>query len=224
MDAEEIEQLWKELIAAKVWDLVSKDGLPMRHSVQGQGTQPPNDSNEPTLWLDTVVKKKLRVVISNQQNHPFVYLTPQQWLDWYSQLYSATIAIATLGAGFTFSLIFSSLESPADGDTQYVRRCIMTSWMLFVLGLGWSSFCALMVSVNRTKMLEELASGKKWYKQGFSFFNTLSILVAQLLPIGAFLSSAEAVRHYHDALGVASLALISGVGRLVVGFWLGQNR
>lgn len=121
MDAEEVDRLWKELIAAKFRDLVSNCGLIMRHGAQGQGTQRLNDLNGPNIWLDTVVKDKLSDVISNQLDFPFVYLTPQQWLDWYSQLFSATIAIATLGAGFTFSLIFPSLESPAVGDTQYVR-------------------------------------------------------------------------------------------------------
>ena len=37
-----------------------------------------------------------------------------------------------------------------------------------------------------------------------------------LLPVGAILASAEAVRAYHQAVGIASQVVISGVGVLPI--------
>jgi hypothetical protein len=213
MDQDEIEDFWKDLVRAKINHLVC-------HTPTGGHT------NDNYARLECEVNKKIDEVLAFSTPPESMYLTPQQWLEWYGQLFSAIIGIAVLGAGFTFGLIFASLEKPSKHDETYVRKCITASWMLFVLSLGWASFFPLLVSVNRKLTLEELkkqASNKAWYGCRLHFFVTPSILIAQLLPVGAFIASAEAMRQYYNGLGIATLTLVSLIGAAAIGAWAGQN-
>ncbi|KAK5939503.1 hypothetical protein PMZ80_007881 [Knufia obscura] len=215
MDQDDVEEIWKALVSAKINSLVFQTRPPPRQ------LNPDHDT-----LLESEVNRKLDEVFRSRRNPEFIYLRPQQWLDWYGQLFSAVIGIAVLGAGFTFSLIFSSLEQPFKHNEAYVRKCIAASWMLFVLSLGWASFLALLVSVNRTRTLKEIASKENWYNLNecpLLFFLTPSILISQLLPVGAFIASADAMRQYHNRLGIATLTMVSLVGVAATGAWAGQN-
>ena len=213
---------WTELLRAEIHRLVKKKARVSGH------TQRDDDS----LWVEDQATEKLRDMIDfkrDKLNRPSTYLTPQQWLDWYSQLLSATIAIATLGAGFTFTLIFSALDRPRSTETQaddivYVRTCIAASWMLFVLSLGWSSFVALIVSVNRTAALRELGTDKRWYQHSMLALMNFGTFIAQLLPCGAILASAEGVRQYQSKIGIVTLTLVSLTAFVAILAWLGQHR
>jgi hypothetical protein len=69
----------------------------------------------------------------------------QMWLDWYAQLFAAIITIRTLGAGFTFSIVFSGIQVPIrvtkrfenatpqekeateTAAVEYIRQCLAVS-------------------------------------------------------------------------------------------------
>ena len=65
---------------------------------------------------------------------------------------------------------------------------------------------------------------EKFYSSSFLIGIVFSTLLVQLLPIGAFLASAEAVRAYHNPVGIATWVLLSGIGVAILLFWLAQNR
>lgn len=207
MDQDEIDDLWKNLVSAEVQKQVNQNLL---QTAAG-------------IWLESEINTKLRSVIVSKRTGNFIYLTPQQWLDWYAQLFSAIIGIAVLGAGFTFGLIFSELQTPSKNDKLYVRRCIAASWMLFVLSLGWASLTALVLSVNRTFALKRFGTGMGLWREVIPICFTISILLGQLLPVGAFVASAEAMRQYHNGLGITTLALLGVIGVIVILAWMGQN-
>ena len=120
---------------------------------------------------------------------------------------------------------------PADPRPEfsvpYVRACLSSSWLLFVVALGLGSFAALLFSVNKTALIKELAEaeqGLKWYKSWLLSGVVLTVLFEQVVPIGAFLAAAEAVRAYQAKLGVAAEVLISLIAVTLILAWIGQNR
>ena len=155
-----------------------------------------------------------------------------EWLEWYTQLFGAVVGIASLGAGFVFTIIFSGIEAPvhsADPDTakEYIRTCLAAAWLLFVAAIGWTTFVALLMSVNKNSILEKInaanTENKKWGSDSGLLLLSWSTLVAQLLPIGGFLASAEALRKYHNAIGTVSLVATSLAAGIVVLVWFWQN-
>jgi hypothetical protein len=147
------------------------------------------------------------------------------FMQWFDKFYSAVVAVGTLGAGFTFSVIFS-LEKPTtfvdttsvdttSVDTNAVRHFLIISWLLFVLAVAIASVSAALVYFmdvfNKSfgKMAELLCS--------------LSSLVLQLLIVAAFLMSARAVKMYDEDSGMASVVIISIIGCLLIVFWIASG-
>lgn len=65
------------------------------------------------------------------------------FMKWFDKFFSAVLAIGTLGAGFTFSVIFSNLEDLKDTvDTNAVRHFLIVAWLLFVLAVAIASVSA----------------------------------------------------------------------------------
>ena len=100
--------------------------------------------------------------------------------------------------------------------------------MLFVVSIGLTSFAALVVGVNKNAVLEALEDvcykdHKHYHSPGLLFISVLTLAV-QLLPIGAFLASAEAVRAYHNTVGIVTWVVVSIIGLIMIAFWIGQNR
>ncbi len=238
-----------------------------------------------------------------------VYMTCEQWMKWYNRLCQAVAGIATLGAGFTFTVMVSELADP-DAATaaaslakkKRVRFCLALSWVLFVLSLAFASFAALLFNANRrffsddlrlsivaqvyrnelwnrwrglqkddkTARIDWLKSNKdpektavlieeptigepavpteepsdeesdgivgkcylnsageprySWARSWPGRFSALIVLTLQLLPLSAFLASAEAVRVYENALGWTIIGLIAFIAVGLVVFWLAQNQ
>ena len=56
--------------------------------------------SEDIQWFNSRFKHALAVSLAVHRRHStWVYLNPQGWMDWYSQLFSAIIGISVLGAG-----------------------------------------------------------------------------------------------------------------------------
>jgi hypothetical protein len=157
--------------------------------------------------------------------------------DWYSQLFGAVTAISTLGAGFTFTILFSEIQVPQnlsavrdDAVVQYIRTCLSAAWMLFVFSVGLSTFATLINRKMRGQLMKSLEVSKKagkprqsiWviiYRMSVDWFT----LLTQLMPVGAFLASAEALRQYEFAIGVISLIGTSATGLILVFIWASQS-
>jgi hypothetical protein len=169
----------------------------------------------------------------------------QKWLDWYAQLFAAIITICTLGAGFTFSIVFSGIQVPIrivnrykdampeereaaeTAAVEYIRQCLAVSWMLFVFSIGFTTFVALITMTVRERFLRDVriaaSMNWKWGKRPLLLVMSWATLAVQILPVGAFIASAEALRQYNEGIGVTSL-IGTAIAGLVVWFaWAWQN-
>jgi hypothetical protein len=244
--------------------------------------------------LGAIARAKQRAGVTSEVQ---IYLTAGQWMEWYDKLCQAVGGIATLGAGFTFTVIVSELAPPdpddeAQGKKDHVRFCLALSWVLFVISLAFASFAGLLFNANRRWFTDDLKLSvsdqvyreEMWQRwkgihvderkarveslkdhiaktenqpkthistskgkakaetenadapaptsepsyRALRFGPSLSaasvVLILQLLPLSAFLASAEAVRAYEYALGwtIESLLIFSAV--VLVAFWLAQHR
>jgi hypothetical protein len=158
--------------------------------------------------------------------------------DWYSQLFGAVTAISTLGAGFTFTILFSEIQVPrgvsvdrADAVVQYIRTCLSAAWMLFVFSVGLSTFAILVNSSKKGDLVKLVEvritkAGKSdhsiWvniYRMAVDCFT----LLTELTPVGAFLASAEALRQYESAVGMFTLIGTSVTGLILIMIWASQT-
>lgn len=226
---DEIEKIFSELVKAKVAEIVGCAST--NTQVSGVGRAPVSQTSDVKVeaedwkWLDKLVQRQLKEAIDSKRDDTFVLLTPQGYVDWWNSLFQAVIAISLLGAGFTFTIIFSDITAPYgdEGKVQHVRTCLIASWMLFVMSVAWASFASVILAVNKTHVLNALASGKKWYKSIVLFGITVAVLVQMVMPVGAFLAAAEAVRMYHNGFGIATLAMVGLIGLLMIIGWALQN-
>ncbi|KAK5099538.1 hypothetical protein LTR70_002439 [Exophiala xenobiotica] len=186
-------------------------------------------SAEDFAWLDSSLRHSVAIALDAQQNCKMhvTHRRPQEMLDWYAQLFSAMIGVSVLGGGFTFTIIFSDLAHPRKRDDTYVRRCLAVSWLLFVSSIAVTSFTALFVSMQRKRIVAQIKKvekkGEKWGSNGLLLVMTWMTLFVQLVPIGAFLASAEALRQYHEMVGAVSVGLTAFVGAAIVFAWFWQN-
>jgi hypothetical protein len=161
-----------------------------------------------------------------------VYLTTEEWINWYDKLLQAIIGVSTLGAGFAFAVIMSGTDArdKADKSLQNVRYFMSISWLLFVLSLGWASFTTLIINVNKRWFMYNF-DRVLWYDKNNHLFSSYAsflagtmTLVAQLFPIAAFVVSAKAVQVYYDEVGRWAVGLISSIGFVLIVFWVFQNK
>jgi len=130
------------------------------------------------------------------------------------------VAVGTLGAGFTFSVIFSSLEDlNGTVDTKTVRHFLIIAWLLFVMAVAVACMSAALFRFMSPEFIE-----------GFNDYGDLVNSVAagisvveQLLIVAAFLMSARAVKKYDESSGNAAVISISVIGSLLVAGWIGRT-
>jgi hypothetical protein len=208
--------------------LADPSATPSTHaSVHSPANPSVHLSDQPQTFksLEEYVMRNLHTVLKAKQEKKSVYLTSGEWMSWYDKLYQALIGVATLGAGFTFTVITSDITKPSDGvNKEYVRRCVSVSWLLFIASLGCTSFAALFLSVNKSTFIQSLDRGDKWYKGWQGMVIVPTTLLVQLLPLGAFTAAAEVVRSYHQGLGIVVMVFIAVLATVIFLFWLGQNR
>ncbi len=131
--------------------------------------------------------------------------------------FEKTGAISTLGSGFTFALIVSNLQDPAEvSKTNYfdistVRIFIATSWLLFTLTLFSSVYLAAVVMIAPTAQTNEpqrsLAKGTVY-----------------ALLFGAFTCLALTVTAYVDVVGFLLLAVLGLLPMFLLVLRYGLNR
>lgn len=129
------------------------------------------------------------------------------------------VAVGTLGAGFTFSVIFSSLENLNDTiDTKTVRRYLIVAWLLFVMAVAVACMSAALFRF----MSPEFIEGFNKYGDRVNSVAAAISVVEQLLLVAAFLMSAIAIKKYDEPSGKAAVVSISVVGGLLVAAWIGR--
>jgi hypothetical protein len=221
---------------------------------KGKGSIIPLSDHDKQLFeqqLDEEADRTLAVLAAAQAKHfnenkriP----DPNAWLDWYGQLFAAIITISTLGAGFTFGILFSGIQVPVSvtnqyinatteqeirqktqaetDEVEYIRNCLAISWTLFVFAIGTASFVSLIVNTLRDVLIFQVrtaGSMRLGRNTGYGLWGLIvSTLLAQFLPVGAFMASAEAVRQYNSDIGLAAWIGTGIAGGLVFFSWCWQ--
>ena len=130
----------------------------------------------------------------------------RKWLtegSFMKQAFSLMLVVGTLGGGFTFTVIFGDPPEPRSGFSKdYVQKCVAASWLLFILSVAAAAWSPVTIGLARRPKDKLLAAQ----------VIVLTAMLVSSLIIGAFLASAEAVRAYQGALGIATLVLIGLTG------------
>ena len=142
----------------------------------------------------------------------------QRRLDFYHRIYQSVITVATLGGGFTFTVIFADVALPqTDYTTEQVKQVLAIAWLMFTLALLWASIITVAMSMYGKAFMEQTHGKLTGRKGGFG----VHLIVISVLLSGAFLALAEALRMYQERVGVAALVLI---GLLVLGLLIVISR
>jgi hypothetical protein len=212
----------------------------------------PEDSLDMRLFeaeLDRKVYETFAVLAGAQIHHSLdrrPYDT-SKWFDWYTQLFTAVAGICTLGAGFTFTILFGQIEVPSrvtdrrfensddreragQNSLDLIRIYLAVSWMLFVAGLGITTFSALYIRTIRKHFIEEVRRAESEGWTGWTLLRrplyslvTSATLLVQLLPVFAFFCSSLALAQYNEGVGYACAVCLGGASLPIYFVWSWQN-
>jgi hypothetical protein len=140
----------------------------------------------------------------------------QRRLSNYDGTFSAIIGIGTLGGGFTFTVIFSTLDTRNGTLTPEVidrsRHFLVVAWVLFILAVTGAAILAFHCRASARSLIERFDR----------FESTVIIPIAacldglQLLILAAFLMSARALKPYDKDTAQAAIILIFIAGGALI--------
>ncbi|KAK7894036.1 hypothetical protein LTR67_006737 [Exophiala xenobiotica] len=229
-----VDEAFREVIKNKVAALIAEK---LGNSVYGYV--------DSTVWDELTVRTKryndrkleaLGKAPKDAEGALWTYMSSEEFMNFVEKLFQAVVGVASLGAGFTFTAIVSGLDYPSgvagsrtqaeqDRSREKVRFYLALSWLLFVCSIGWASFAALVIcGSNKPRVIASLDRAHwdprtYWFSTGAGAFKDISVLIAQLLPVAAFGTSAEAVRAYEHDVGVAAIALVALMALTVTAGW-----
>lgn len=150
---------------------------------------------------------------------------PYDWgepvVEWFIKFFDNIIIIASLGAGFSFSIIVSDPADPPgkkrwplkSGD---VRFYLAISWALFVFAIGGAVAGSQVFQFYQTSIIKRLNDGSR------TMLNAVSLvsITLQLLVIVAFMLDERVIAAYVGAVGWSTLAITAGFGLAAIVSWV----
>lgn len=125
--------------------------------------------------------------------------------SWYEKFFSSVTVIASLGAGFTFSLVLSPVSETKNIHfrPEDVTTFVSLSWLFFTLALALSTSLQLWSALYTDYLTDLLVD-----RQGtiFILLNIVSWLVQSLLLFG-FLFASFCVTAFQEVVGYVALGL-----------------
>lgn len=144
----------------------------------------------------------------------------QRRLNNHDHTFTAVIGIGSLGGGFTFTVIFSTLDDRNGTLTPEVidqaRHFLVVAWVLFILAVTGASTLAFYYRVQARVLIERFDEFEP-----MTNILVLSLLDSlQLLILGAFFMSARALKPYDNNTARAVIILILLAGGSLILIWL----
>jgi hypothetical protein len=197
-----------------------------------QPSPTPTAAATPNQWNELIqVLKEIRQ--GQQLPPPPIDDTSELVVKWFESFLPATIGIATVGSSVTFTTIVSQLQDPARLDPndpaavtptvfhrETVRTFLATSWLLFVIALGFASFATLLLNFHRGEVKEGFSLSRKNF--GYEVAGILVSFILETLLLGAFLFLALALVAYSQTVGWIAVGFTSAFALAGFGLCIGK--
>ena len=152
--------------------------------------------------------------------------SPHDWgdpvVEWFIKFFDNIIIIASLGAGFSFSIIISDPAKPPAHkrwclSSDDVRFYLAISWALFVFAIGGAVAGSQIFQFYKTTIIKMLNDGTR---KTMPIAVSLVSITLQLLVIVAFMLDELVVAAYVDAVGWSTFAITASFGLAAIGSWV----
>jgi hypothetical protein len=136
--------------------------------------------------------------------------------------FPSVVAISTLGASITFTVIISSLPEPKQTFAEEsVRIFLAIAWLLFILGLALGTFLGSVMIFHRDGVrkgfeLDSQSTRIRWW-------GIMAILVLLMIIIGSFLFLSLVVAAYVKVVGWIAVGCTSAFALVSVGAVVSQS-
>jgi hypothetical protein len=150
---------------------------------------------------------------------------PYDWgepvVEWFIKFFDNIVIIASLGAGFSFSIIISDPALPPANKrwcltSDDVRFYLAVSWTLFVLAIGGAVAGSQLFQFYKPPLITKLNDSTKT----MPIVVSLVSITLQLLVIVAFMLDERVIAAYVDAVGWSTFAITGGFGLTAIVSWL----
>jgi len=133
--------------------------------------------------------------------------------EWLGTFFTINIAISTIGAGFTFPIIFTDLHPPSNSSAETVRERLVICWLLFIANIVLAGGFAVYIA------LEPGCGGECQIKSCGVWWCILAYLL-QVLLAGAFMAAALAIAAFSGTIGWIIVGLTGYACALLVMIWV----
>jgi hypothetical protein len=144
----------------------------------------------------------------------------QRRLSNYDSTFNAIIGIGTLGGGFTFTVIFSTLDTRNGTITTGVidrsRHFLIVAWVLFILAVIGAAILGFHCRVGARNLIEQFDR----FESRVIIATATCLDALQLLILAAFLMSAKALEPYDKDAAQAAIILVFIAGGALILMWL----
>ena len=141
-------------------------------------------------------------------------------VEWFNKFFDNIIIIASLGAGFSFSIIISDPAAPPVNKrwpltSDDVRFYLAVSWSLFVFAIGGAVAGSLLFLFHKTTITTGLDDGTNAMPNVISLVS----ITLQLLVIVAFMLDVRVIAAYVDAVGWSTFTITAVFGLAAIVLW-----
>lgn len=128
-------------------------------------------------------------------------------MKWFDKLFQNIIVVASLGAGFSFSVVLAPLERINNDrfTVQDVNTAVAVSWLLFVLAVTLCSALSSFFTFHEETLSKNLSEPKCWTHTWMAMCS----FTVQALVLGGFLAASVAVAAFSRNVGYLAVALTS---------------
>ena len=141
-------------------------------------------------------------------------------LKWFDSLFATVVGMSSLGAGFTFTIIFSDPAVPLHLKPENEGK--FKEDVRFLLSLSWFFFIAAIAQTSAASLLFNADGPQKWFVDGWdaddfwpNVIGTAASLGAHSLPTGAFMVASWAISLYSPTIGWVAFAFCGCFGFLM---------
>ncbi|KAK5099546.1 hypothetical protein LTR70_002447 [Exophiala xenobiotica] len=155
-------------------------------------------NQNPQIGHDAVAAQLARLVPRPEEKG-------EKTMNWFDKLFQNIIVVASLCAGFSFSVVVAPLERIQNDHftVQQVNTAVAVSWLLFVLAVTLSSAFSSFFYFDERKLGEKLTGQCRWTHSWMALVS----LTVQELVLGGFLAASVDVAAFSKNVGYTTIGI-----------------